>query len=166
MLYSFLMASPALKPAPSAVEIDLKAVTYHRLEEDLQDARAEASTAAKLVNDLKAALIELVRECGGAHHEKSKILHGIEWEMMATFGQSTTQDVAAIERLRIALVKAKQARLLRKLFQKDIRWTLNAGAATIIKGEKLSAKLMALVLECSVTSDRTPTLEVRKKKIV
>ena len=40
---------------------------------------------------------------------------------MATFGMS--QDSAAIDRLRAALKKAKKTRLLKKLFQQDIRWT-------------------------------------------
>ena len=162
------MASAAFRSALSAAEIDLKAIEFHELETRLEDAKAESKQKLQAAGEpffkLQKELIEWVRICGGAHHEKSKILHGILWEMMATFGQSTSQDTAAIERLRLALVKAKQARLLKKLFQKDVRWTLKAAASSIIKGEKLSAKLMGLVLECSVTVDRTPTLDVRKKK--
>jgi hypothetical protein len=158
------MASPALKAAPSPAEIDLLAFRFQALEECWNEAKAGVATAAEPLGKLKQELIDLVRACGGSHKEKSKILHGILWELMATFGQSTTQDAAAIERLRLALVKAKQARLLKKLFRKEISWRFESSAATIIRGEKLSAKLMSLVLECSVTTDRTPTLDVRKKK--
>lgn len=156
------MASPVLAPSPA--EIDLKAVEYKDLEKKLEEAKAAVPIAAKPVNDLKAELIELVRSCGGPHAEKSKILHGILWEMMATFGQSMTQDAAAIERLRVALRKAKKTRLLKKLFQQDIRWTFNAASAEIVKREKLSPNLMRGLLLCFVTSDRTPTLDVRKNK--
>ena len=161
------MASPALKvvkAAPSPAEIDLKAVEYTDLEKKLEEAKAAVPIAAKPLNDLKAALIKLVRDSGGVHAEKSKILHGIVWELMATFGQGMTQDSAAIERLRLALRKAKKARLLKKLFQEDIRWTFNASAAEIVKREKLSPTLMRGLLLCFVPSDRTPTLDVRKKK--
>lgn len=159
------MASPATKPAPSAAQIDLKAVEYKDLEKKLDEAKAAVPIAAKPVNELKAELIELVREYGGPHAEKSKILHGIAWELMATFGQGMTQDSAAIERLRLALRKAGQTRLLKKLFQQDVRWTFNAASAEIVKREKLSPILMRSLMLCFVTSDRTPTLDVRQKKI-
>ena len=159
------MASPALKAVPSPAEIDLKAIAYTDLEKKLDEARAAVPIAAKPVSDLKAELIDLVRSCGGTHAEKSKILHGIAWELMATFGQGMTQDSAAIDRLRLALKKAKKARLLKKLFQQDIRWTFKAASAEVVKREKLSPTLMRRLLLCFVPSDRTPTLDVRKKKI-
>jgi hypothetical protein len=159
------MASPAVKPAPSAAEIDLRAVAFHALKQKLDEAQAAVPIAAKPVNDLKAELIELVRNFGGPHADKSKILHGIAWELMATFGKGMTQDSAAVERLRLALKKAGQTRLLKKLFQQDIRWTFNASAAEIVKREKLSPTLMRSLMLCFVTSDRTPTLDVRKKKV-
>jgi hypothetical protein len=159
------MASAALKPVPSAAQIDLKAIEYRRLEEMFLEAKADLATASEPLSKLKADLIELVRQCGGMHAEKSKILHGILWEIMATFGQSTSLDAAAVERLRLGLVKAKQARLLKKLFQKDTRWTFQPGAAIVIKGEKISARVKSLLLDCFVTSYRTPTLDVREKKI-
>jgi hypothetical protein len=155
------MASPALKAAPSPAEIDLKAVAYTLLEEELRRAKADLADAAKPLSDFKLELIDLVRNCGGAHAEKSKILHGVAWELMATFGQGTTRDAAAIERLRLAL---KKARLLKRLFQQDVRWTFKAASAEVVKREKLSAPLMRSLLLCFVTSDRTPTLDVRKKK--
>ena len=159
------MASPALKPAPSAAEIDLKAIEYSRLEEIFLEAKADLASASEPLAKFKSDLIELVRRHGGAHTKKSKILHGILWEMMATFGQSITQDAGAVDRLREALVKAKQARLLKKLFQKDTRWTFQSGAAIVIKGEKISARVKGLLLDCFVPSDRTPILDVRKRKI-
>jgi hypothetical protein len=75
-----------------------------------------------------------------------------------------TQDAAAIDRLRMALKKAKKARLLKKLFKQDIRWTFQAASAEIVKREKLSPTLMQKLLLCFVPTDRTPTLDVREKK--
>jgi hypothetical protein len=84
--------------------------------------------------------------------------------MVATFSQYTTQDSAAVERFRLALVAAKKTRLLKNIFSADIRWTMKTGAAEVVKTEKLTPKLMGLLLQCSVTQDKKPSLDVRPKK--
>lgn len=150
--------------APMPLEVDSYAEDFHNLELDLDEARKKSKAAQDLVSKAEGELIDLVRNFGGPHATKSKILHGIIWEMVATFSQYTTQDSAAIERFRQALVDAKQTRLLKKLFKADIRWTMQSSAAEVVKNEKLSAKLMSLLLQCSVTGDRKPSLDVRPKK--
>ena len=85
---------------------------------------------------------------------------------MSTYGVSTSVDGAAVERFRLELVKAKQARLLKKVFEKTIRWNLSPLASTIIKAEKkLSNKLLALYAQCTVTKAKRPSLIVRPKKL-
>jgi hypothetical protein len=164
-LAQLLAQDPKSTPeAPLPAEVDERAIAFHQLEEDLAAARVELSAAQKLVSEKELELIELVRSCGGPHGQKSKIVHGIVWEMMATFAQYTTQDSAAVERFRQALVKAKKTRLLKKIFSADIRWTMQTGAAEIVQTEKLTPKLMALLLMCSTTQDKKPSLDVRAKK--
>ncbi len=158
------MLSATLATAPTPELVDIFALEYERLEKLLIEAKKSATEAAGPLETLKKELIELVRKFGGRHHEKSKLLHGIVWELMATFGQSTTQDAVAVDRLRAALAKAKKARLLKKLFTKETSWRFNSKAMSVIKSEKLSAKLKGLVLDCLDTQDKTPTLEVREKK--
>ena len=158
------MSAAPITPAPMPAEVDSRAEEFHQLELDLEKANTEIGALRKEIAVKEAALIELVKNCGGPHAQKSKILHGIVWEMVATFSQYTTQDAAAIERLRVELVKAKQTKLLKKLFQADVRWTMKASAAEIVKTEKLSPKLMALLLQCQVTQDKKPSLDVRPKK--
>lgn len=150
--------------APMPAELDARAEAFHQLDLDLEAAKKKIEETRKQVADQETALIELVRLCGGPHAQKSKILHGIVWEIVATFGQYTTQDSAAIERFRQGLVKAKKTRLLKKIFTADVRWTLLASAAEIVKTEKLSPTLMSLLLQCSVTGDKKPSLDVRPKK--
>jgi hypothetical protein len=150
--------------APKREETDEFAMEFKRLEKTLLQAKASVTAAQAPVETLKQELIDLVRNFGGAHREKSKLLHGIGWEIMATFGQSTVQDAAAVERLRAELKKKKLARLLKRLFTEEKRWTFSSNAMQVVKGEKLSPKLMGLVLQCFVTSDRTPILDVREKK--
>jgi hypothetical protein len=82
------MASQALATAPSEAEIDLRSIDYHKLVEKVDVARVELQKAMEPLVASKAELIELVRAYGGPHKEKSKILHGILWEIMGTFGQS------------------------------------------------------------------------------
>jgi hypothetical protein len=164
-LTQLLAQEPKSTPeAPRPAEVDERASAFERLKDELADAREELITTQKLVTERELELIELVRSCGGPHAQKSKIVHGIVWEMVATFAQYTTQDSAAVERFRLALVKAGKTRLLKKIFSADIRWTMKTGAAEIVKTEKLTPKQMALLLQCSVTQDKKPSLDVRLKK--
>jgi hypothetical protein len=164
-LTHLLAQEPKSTPeAPLPAEVDEKAIAFHQLEEDLAAAHVKLSAAQKLLSERERALIELVSSCGGPHALKSKIVHGIVWEMVATFSQYTAQDSAAVERFRLALVAAKKTRLLKKIFSADIRWTMKTGAAEIVKTEKLTPKLMSLLLQCSVTQDKKPSLDVRPKK--
>jgi hypothetical protein len=167
-----------MTPAPTPAEVEQKCEQYRALDKEINDAVLEfkLELAEKLkgdkegdkpkpeqLADLKTEIIELVRAHGSAHAEKSKILHGITLEAMGTFGSSTSIDAAAVERFRLALVKAKLAGTLKKVFEKTIRWTLNPEAAVIVKGEKLSTKLLALYSQCEVPEPKTPTLKVREK---
>lgn len=164
-LTQLLAQEPKSTPeAPQPAEVDERAIAFHQLEVDLATARFFLSAAQKLVSEKERELIELVSSCGGPHALKSKIVHGILWEMVATFAQYTTQDAAAVERFRLALVKARKTRLLKKIFSADIRWTMKTGAAEIVKTEKLTPKQMGLLLQCSVTQDKKPSLDVRPKK--
>lgn len=154
-----------MKPeSPTPLQVDEKAKKYYELQADLLQKMLAAREAQVPLQQLKTELIELVKDFGSTHAEKSKLLHGIEDELMATFGSSTSADAAAIERFRLALVQKKQGRLLKRIFEKSERWTLSAAAATIIKGEKLTPSLLALYSQCSVTEPSTPRLEVRPKK--
>lgn len=82
---------------------------------------------------MREDLICLVEEFGSAHAEKSTLLHGISYEIMATFGMTTSIDAAAAERFAHALRLAKQTRLLNKIFQQTVRYTLAADASSIVR---------------------------------
>ena len=163
-------AKPELQ-SPNPEQIDAHAVEYKRLEKILDEAKAELAKVKKKegadLDQLHESLIELVRSFGGKHFEKSKILHGIDWELMATFGQSSGIDSAAVERLRLALKEAKQTRLLKKLFTEEKVYRLAPNAAEILKAEgKLPDELAMLTLACFTFTPRTPQLEVREIKKV
>jgi hypothetical protein len=158
-----------LPVSPNAEQIDAHAVEYKRLEKLLDEAKAELAKVKKKegadLDKLHVSLIDLVRSFGGKHAEKSKILHGIEWELMATFGQSAGIDSTAVERLRLALKKAKQTRLLKKLFTEEKAYRLAPNASEVLKAEgKLPDELAMLALACFTFTPRTPQLEVRAKK--
>lgn len=150
--------------APLPAQVDAYADEFSQLDADVTEKTNELKIL-KADLALKAeALIALVSEHGGSHAQKSKILHGIVWEIVATFAQYTTQDAAAVERFRQALVAAGLTRLMKKIFTSDVRWTMKSSAAEIVKAEKLSPRLMALLLQCQVTQDKKPALDVRPKK--
>lgn len=161
-----MSAAPTpISKAPLPAEVDERAEKYHKIEADLATKTAECSKLKKDLAARELELIEIVRSFGGPHCTKSKILHGIVWEMVATFSQYTVLDTAAVERFREALANAGQTRLLKKMFKQDVRWTFDAAAtAEIVKTEKLSPRLMAALLQCTVTQDKKPSLDVRPKK--
>jgi hypothetical protein len=152
------------KSAPLPAAVDSQAAVWAELEKALTEAKKKSDDARKALAKCEDFLVNLVKTHGGPHATKSLILHGIVWEMVATFGQYTTQDAAAVERFRLALVKAKKTRLLKKIFSADTRYTMKASAAEIVKTEKLTPTLMSLLLLCSVTQDKKPALDVRQKK--
>lgn len=149
--------------APSPAEVDIKAVEYYRLRDLLDQATLAAKQACFPLAALKEELVDLVEAFGSPHAEKSKLLHGITSEMMATFGSSSSIDAAAVERFRLALVESEQSRLLKQIFKQDVRWTMSPQAPGIIKTHKLSKSLLALYSQCDVVKPRTPILAVREK---
>lgn len=154
-------------PHPEA--IDGFAADYKRLEKILDEAKGEFQKVKKAegadFDNLHLALIELVRAFGGKHAEKSKLLQGIEWELMATFGESHGIDSNAVERLRLQLKAAGQTRLLKKLFTEEKSWRLAPNAAEILRSEgKLPDELAMAALSCFTFTPSTPRLDVRPKK--
>lgn len=153
--------------APTPAEVDEKAKEYLHLKFEitriLQKAADDTNAKTVRMAELREEMTKLVTAHGSAHAEKSKLLHGIEYEIMGTFGSSVSIDAAAVERFRLELVKEQQSRLLRKMFDKTVRWTLSPIAATIIKGEKLGKTLLALYSQCEVVTPKSPSLTVREK---
>lgn len=158
-----------LDSSPNAEQIDDYAAEYQRLDEVVEVAKKEFQKVKNAegadLDRLHLALIELVRTFGGKHAEKSKILHGIEWELMATFGQSHGIDATAVERLRLALKDAGKTKLLKKLFTEQKSYRLADNAAEVLKAEgKLPDDLAMAALACFTFTPSTPRLEVRPKK--
>jgi hypothetical protein len=150
--------------APNPAEIDKLSKEYLELKEKLFTAQLAATDISQQMT-LKAELLrDMVSKFGSAKGEKSKLLHGLEYEVMATFGQTVSIDAAAVETFRDALKQAKQARLLGKLFEKTIRWTLNPEASKIVRSSTLSKKLSDLFAKCEVVKPITPKLQVRLKE--
>lgn len=157
-------ATKALSPT----ELDQLANEYTETKKAIDDLQAGCATACEpkfaRLEELKTLFVEQVRKFGSAHRDKSKIMQGLAMEVMATFSSYSTIDAAAVETFRLALVKAKQARLLKKLFEKSERWTMARNASELIRGVKLPSRLVALYAQCTVTKERTPALDVRPRE--
>lgn len=153
---------------PSAAEVESVAeemVTLKgKISEIQSQAEKDAAPHAQRLDDLKILATGWLRSFGSAHAEKSKLLHGVLYEIMGTFGMSTSIDAAAVEAFRLGLVRAGQAELLRRVFAKTVRFDLKADYAQIIQGVKLKPKLLALYAHCSVSSAKTPVITPRLKK--
>lgn len=151
------------RTAPTPAELDEYLQNYLRVKSDYTRLQEAASEAKNLLDEMGDNLRTAADKFGSAHAEKSKLLHGIRYEVMVTFGMSSSIDASAVERFRLALLEHKQSRLLKKLFEKTVRWTLNPAYATVIKAEKLSKSLVALWAQCQVVKEATPKLVVREK---
>jgi hypothetical protein len=152
-----------MSAAPKPAEVDEKAEQYYRLKAALDEATEAAKLRCLPLVQLKEELVDLVRNFGSAHAEKSRLLHGVTHEMVVTFGQSVSVDAAAVERFRLALLESEQSRLLKKIFLQDVRFTLAPEAALVIKGTKLSNALLSLYSQCQVVKQKAPSLVVREK---
>ena len=151
----------------SPAEIDELAIEYRAIEAqidewDKQDAERKAPLLTRR-EQLQNLFRDVVRQFGSAHAEKSKIMHGVKFEIMATFGISSSIDAAAVNNFRLALVKAKLTRLLKRIFDRTERWDLRPNAGEVIRSVQLPPKLLALYSQCNVTRERTPSLVVRPK---
>ena len=151
-----------LDTPPTAVDIDRLAVQFLDLEDKADQAYKIATALDAPHEKMKDELICLVEDFGSAKAEKSKLLHGIHYEMMATFGSTTSLDAAAVERFAQALRIAKQTKLLSRIFEETTRYTLRPDAGHIIRTVMLPKAQLALFSMCQVTKPRTPTLKVRR----
>jgi hypothetical protein len=78
--------------------VDRWAIQFLELEKRVDQAYAIAVALDEPHERMREDLICLVEEFGSTHADKSKLLHGIHYEIMATFGLSTSIDAAAVER--------------------------------------------------------------------
>lgn len=152
-------------PSPSPQEVDQIAKKYLDLKDKFMQAKLAATELEQQMSYEAEVLRKLASDFGSAHAEKSKLLHGLKWEVMVSFSQSVTIDAAAVENFRQALVKEDKPGLLKKLFDKSLRWTLNPQASVIVRSEKLSTKLRSLYAKCEVVKPKTPSLSVREKAV-
>jgi hypothetical protein len=155
-------AGVSLQQPPTAADVDRLAIQFLALESKADEAYKIAVSLDEPHERMREDLVCLAEGFGSAHAEKSKLLHGLEWEIMATFGMSTSLDAAAVERFAQALRIAKQTKLLNRIFDQTIRYTLSADASSIIRATALPKNLLAMYAACQVTKPRTPTLKVRR----
>ncbi|HMF28876.1 MAG TPA: hypothetical protein VKE42_08895, partial [Candidatus Cybelea sp.] len=113
---------------------------------------------------LESEIVKMVDSHGSVHAEKSKLLRGVDLEVMVTYGTYTTIDNAAVERFRLYLEKAKKVKLLHELFVKSIRWSLHPNVAAIVQAERLSVGEQALYSKCEVAKPKKPRLDIREQK--
>jgi hypothetical protein len=141
----------------TAEQIDLMAAAYEKK-------AAEAERVTSELGNMRKELVGLVeREGLAASGEKSKLLSGGEWEIVATFGHSTKLDEASVLKLQAAMQKADRLSEFKKIFSRDIRYSMKRGAQEA--AALLPAPFRKLYEAAVRTVSRTPSLDVRKKKL-
>src|ERR1700757_1352483 len=150
---------------PTAVDIDRLAMEFLALEEKTDQAYAIALAVDEPHEKMKERLVDLVEEFGSFDHgksklEKSKLLHGLTHELVATFGVSTSINTAAVDRFADVLRGSNQTKLLDLIFVQTTRYHLRPDAGPVI--HMLPRALAALYAACHVSTARPPLLEVRR----
>lgn len=149
---------------PTAQEVESLALRYKKKQDDLFDAMLAAKTAQQDLEPIKQECIELIKKFGTQHAKTSKLLYGLKFEMMATFGKSTSADGAAIERLRQKLIETQDGGMLKRFFEKSVSWALKSTGRQEVLKPDVSDEVRALFAVCEVTKDSTPRLDVREQK--
>jgi hypothetical protein len=157
--------------APTPARVDELALEYDELGEKIRKILAEAKDECQepdgKLAKLEAELKRLVEQFGSAYEKKSKLLNGVEWEMMLTSSSTVTVDAAAVERfLDWAEGDKKKRAIVDALFTSAKRWDLTPNATVLIQAPGIPAPAKRLFAACLKITPNEPRLRVRKKKAV
>jgi hypothetical protein len=154
-----------MPPAPpTAQEVEKIALLYHEKEKKVTDALKASKAAKEDLAPIEKQCIDLVAKFGSQHATKSKLLYGLKWEIMATFGKTTSIDAAAVERLRQKLLETQETGLLKRFFEKTVSFALKSTARQEVLQPDVSDEVRSLFAVCEIPKDKTPALEVREQK--
>jgi hypothetical protein len=162
-------ASAAISNAPSPVQVDELALQHNELKEKIEnilakakeDTKDSAEELVKLVGELRV----LVDQFGSAHAKKSKLLNGIDWEMMLTKTSTTSLNGASVERMKAwAGTDKRKLAVFDSLFVGTMRWDLTPTATALIQSPTIPLGAKRLFSACLKIEPNTPRFEVRPKK--
>lgn len=155
--------------SPTAAEVEQLAIEHQELTNKIDGIFAAAKLEAKepgerltkLVTDLKT----LTDQFGTEYEKKSKLLNGLEWELMLTASSSTSVDEAAVIRFEEWAKGDRERREIAKLlFVTVTRHDLSPNATVLIQAPGIPAHAKKLFAECLKITPNAPRLTVRPKK--
>jgi hypothetical protein len=149
--------------APCPLRVDELAQQYLALKDRHLQATLEVRALQQELDAQGELLKATIAQHGSAHAEKSKLLHGVGFEMMLTCGQQISTDFAAVEKFREAASANLKPRQFARIFEKVVSYRLLASAAEFVRTGELSTRLKALYAACQVIKERAPQLTVRAK---
>jgi len=155
--------------APTPARVDELAIEHNALESKIEEiqkaAKEEAKEPSEKLTKLIAELKALVESFGSAHEKKSKLLSGLEWEMMLTHSSSVGIDNAAVERF-WAWAKKERAKkaIVESLFVSVKRWELTPNATVLIQAPNIPLAAKRLFSACLNITPNSPRFKVRPRK--
>lgn len=140
------------KPIALPPTIDDHAADYLELKRNLTD-------ATTMLEDKKAELIKLCEKSGTvpAGAEKSLRLEGDKYEITVSFGQSTSIDPDAVEKLKGEVTPS----VFKKLFRSKLTYLIAPTAQAAL--DSLPKPIRALFGKVQITKPKAPSLSVQKK---
>jgi len=159
-------------PKPLKPEsLDRLAAEYLSIEQELEQERLALTERMKAKSERLAELekefIEVCNAFGSPHEKKSRLLSGLEFEIMTTISSSTSLDQAAVGAFEAQCVKAQSIRIFRALFEKVSTYRSRHDADGVLRRSSaaLSPSLAKGYLRCVLTKTNPPRLSaVRPRK--
>lgn len=152
-------------------ELDRLAAEYLSIENELEQERLAVNERTKAKSerlaDLAKRFVEVCNTHGSPHEKKSRLLSGLEFEIMTTISSSTSLDQAAVGAFEAQCVKAQSLRIFRSLFEKVSTFRSRPDADSVLRrtSTALTPSLAKGYLRCVLTKTNPPRLSaVRPRK--
>jgi hypothetical protein len=156
----------AVEPAPKPLKpeaLDQFAAEYISLKTEIFERNLELLDALKEKSARVAFLAKLFTDAchahGSPHEKKSKLLSGLDYELMTTESSSSSIDQAAVRILESKCERHGKTDLFEQLFESVSEYRARPGADAIARASRgLTGPLAVAYLKCAVTKTSPPRL--------
>lgn len=157
-------AAPETAPPPpkqlKPEALDTLAAEYLGLEKEIADEVAalqlKLKPKAERLDELRPKFLVQCVAFGSPYEKKSKLLSGLEYEVMATASSSSSLDQPAIGRFREGCEKMERLSVFEEIFEKVSEYRKRPAADEVVRrttGEKLTPTLALLYLKCTIVKN-------------
>lgn len=156
-------AEPPKQLKPEA--LDALAAEYLALDKEVEDEVAALKKKLEPKTDRMEELRpKFLAQCvayGSPHEKKSKLLSGLDYEVMTTQSSSSSLDQAAIGTFRERCERLDRVTLFDELFEQVSEYRSRPGSAEVVRrsvGDLMTGRLAIAFLKCTIVKNNPPRL--------